>query len=138
MNLHGNIPNSASPQFFQNEEKVTPLASAIIEKHEITKDQLKGLAETKKIKKDDVLNILKDNNINTSRRKTQNKMSTLRRKIATRLVKVKNETAMLTTFNEIDMTEIMKIRKEYKDRFKSKYDVNLGFMSFFTSAVTSL
>ena len=120
----------------QNEEKVTPLASAIIEKHEITKDQLKGLAEAKKIRKEDVLNILKDNNINKSRRNTKNKMSTLRRKIATRLVKVKNETAMLTTFNEIDMTEIMKIRKEYKDRFKSKYEVNLGFMSFFTSAVT--
>ena len=91
----------------QNEEKVTPLASAIIEKHEITKDQLKGLAEAKKIRKEDVLNILKDNNINKSRRNTKNKMSTLRRKIATRLVKVKNETAMLTTFNEIDMTEIM-------------------------------
>lgn len=63
-------------------------------------------------------------------------MSTLRRKIASRLVAVKNETAMLTTFNEVDMTKIFEIRKKYKDKFKDKYDVGLGFMSFFTKSVT--
>ena len=63
-------------------------------------------------------------------------MSTLRRKIAQRLVAVKNETAMLTTFNEVDMSNIFNIRLEFKEKFKEKYNVNLGFMSFFTKAVT--
>ena len=57
-------------------------------------------------------------------------MSMLRRKVAHRLVSVKNDTAMLTTFNEVDMSPINTIRKEYKEVFKEKYGVNLGFMSF--------
>lgn len=64
------------------------------------------------------------------------KMSTLRRKVAERLVSVKNETAMLTTFNEVDMKPIMDLRKVYKEDFKEKHGVGLGFMSFFTKAVT--
>ena len=64
------------------------------------------------------------------------KMSTLRRKIAERLVAVKNETAMLTTFNEVDMHEIMALRTKYKDKFKEVHGVGLGFMSFFTKACT--
>ena len=64
------------------------------------------------------------------------KMSVLRRKVAERLVAVKNETAMLTTFNEVDMKAIMDLRKIYKEDFKEKHDVGLGFMSFFTKAVT--
>ena len=64
------------------------------------------------------------------------KMSMLRRKLAERLVNVKNQTAMLTTFNEVDMSAVMDIRKKYKENFKKKFDVNLGFMSFFTKAVT--
>lgn len=64
------------------------------------------------------------------------KMSTLRKKLAQRLVAVKNETAMLTTFNEVNMTPIMEIRKKYKELFKEKHGVSLGFMSFFTKAVT--
>ena len=63
-------------------------------------------------------------------------MSTLRLKLAERLVSVKNETAMLTTFNEVNMTPVMKIRQQYKDIFKEKHGVSLGFMSFFTKAVT--
>jgi 2-oxoglutarate dehydrogenase E2 component (dihydrolipoamide succinyltransferase) len=63
-------------------------------------------------------------------------MSSLRKKLAQRLVAVKNETAMLTTFNEVDMSAIMAIRAKYKDAFKEKYGVNVGFMSFFTKAVT--
>jgi 2-oxoglutarate dehydrogenase E2 component (dihydrolipoamide succinyltransferase) len=62
-------------------------------------------------------------------------MSLLRRKVAERLVSAKNETAMLTTFNEADLSKIFKIRKEYKESFISKHDVSLGFMSFFTKAV---
>lgn len=64
------------------------------------------------------------------------KMSMLRRKIAERLVSVKNETAMLTTFNEIDMKPVMELRAKYKDAFAKHHEVNLGFMSFFTKAVT--
>ena len=64
------------------------------------------------------------------------KMSMLRKKLAERLVSVKNETAMLTTFNEVNMTPVMEIRKKYKEAFKEKYGVSLGFMSFFTKAVT--
>jgi 2-oxoglutarate dehydrogenase E2 component (dihydrolipoamide succinyltransferase) len=63
-------------------------------------------------------------------------MSSLRRKIAQRLVSVKNETAMLTTFNEVDMTNVMAIRKKYKDKFKEIHGTGLGFMSFFTKACT--
>jgi len=71
-----------------------------------------------------------------TRDKRNEKMSTLRRKIAERLVSVKNETAMLTTFNEVDMKPIMDLRARYKEQFKEKLGVNLGFMSFFTKAVT--
>ena len=70
-----------------------------------------------------------------SRNIRREKMTMLRKKIAQRLVAVKNETAMLTTFNEIDMSVVMHIRKQYKDIFKEKHGVGLGFMSFFTKAV---
>ncbi len=66
----------------------------------------------------------------------RNKMTALRKKLSERLVSVKQETAMLTTFNEVDMKPIMDLRKKYKDAFAKKHDVNLGFMSFFTKAVT--
>jgi 2-oxoglutarate dehydrogenase E2 component (dihydrolipoamide succinyltransferase) len=69
------------------------------------------------------------------RQQRREKMSNLRKTISRRLVAVKNETAMLTTFNEVDMKPVMDLRKKYKDSFKDRYDVNLGFMSFFTKAV---
>jgi len=71
-----------------------------------------------------------------TREQSREKMSMLRRKIAERLVSVKNETAMLTTFNEVDMKPIMDLRAKYKDAFAKHHEVNLGFMSFFTKAVT--
>lgn len=71
-----------------------------------------------------------------ARTTTTTKLSVLRRKIASRLVSVKNETAMLTTFNEVDMSEIFRLRKLYKEEFAQKHGVGLGFMSFFTKAVT--
>jgi 2-oxoglutarate dehydrogenase E2 component (dihydrolipoamide succinyltransferase) len=71
-----------------------------------------------------------------SRDEKREKMSMLRRRIAERLVSVKNETAMLTTFNEIDMKPVMDLRAQYKDAFAKKHDINLGFMSFFTKAAT--
>ncbi len=70
-----------------------------------------------------------------SRNERREKMSSLRKTVAKRLVSVKNETAMLTTFNEVDMQPIMDIRAKYKDKFKEKFGVGLGFMSFFTKAV---
>jgi 2-oxoglutarate dehydrogenase E2 component (dihydrolipoamide succinyltransferase) len=70
------------------------------------------------------------------RSEKRDKMSSLRKTVAKRLVAVKNETAMLTTFNEVDMSPIMELRGKYKDKFKEKYGVGLGFMSFFTKAVT--
>jgi 2-oxoglutarate dehydrogenase E2 component (dihydrolipoamide succinyltransferase) len=72
-----------------------------------------------------------------ARDERREKMSSLRKTIAKRLVSVKNETAMLTTFNEVDMKPIMDIRAKYKDKFKEKYGIGLGFMSFFTKAVTT-
>ncbi len=71
-----------------------------------------------------------------SRDQRRQKMSALRKTVARRLVSVKNETAMLTTFNEVNMKPIMDLRKKYKEQFKEKYDIGLGFMSFFTKAVT--
>jgi len=71
-----------------------------------------------------------------SRNERREKMTQLRKTIAARLVSVKNETAMLTTFNEVDMSGILEIRKKYKDKFKETHDINLGFMSFFTKACT--
>ena len=117
--------------------KATPLASAMISDMDISAKQLKGTGEAGKITKSDVLGAIKGTSTQGPRGTSRKKMSSLRRKIASRLVTVKNETAMLTTFNEVDMTAIFEIRKEYKEQFKEKYGVGLGFMSFFTKAVTT-
>ncbi|MAJ89680.1 MAG: dihydrolipoyllysine-residue succinyltransferase [Flavobacteriales bacterium] len=117
-------------------KKVTPLANAIIGEHDISSSKLKGTGKDGKITKSDVLGLIQKDAVDPTRVTSRKKMSSLRRKIASRLVAVKNETAMLTTFNEIDMTAIFNIRKKYKQYFKEKHGVNLGFMSFFTKAVT--
>lgn len=117
-------------------QKATPLASAMINDMEISSNDLKGTGQLGKITKSDVLAISNESRVSELRATSRKKMSTLRRKIADRLVSVKNETAMLTTFNEVDMSAIFQIRKQYKDKFKQKNDVGLGFMSFFTKAVT--
>ena len=117
--------------------KATPLASAIISEHDISAKELKGTGEAGKITKSDVLGAIEGISTEGPRGTSRKKMSSLRRKIASRLVAVKNETAMLTTFNEVDMSAIFAIRKEYKEDFKEKYGVGLGFMSFFTKAVTT-
>jgi 2-oxoglutarate dehydrogenase E2 component (dihydrolipoamide succinyltransferase) len=77
---------------------------------------------------------VKDAAVKGERGERREKMTSLRKTISRRLVSVKNETAMLTTFNEVNMKPIMDIRKQYKDKFKERYEVNLGFMSFFTKA----
>ncbi len=117
--------------------KSTPLADAIIKKNNLKIHDFNGSGEDGKITKNDVLEMINNSSNVTGRDYTTKKMSSLRRKIATRLVAVKNETAMLTTFNEVDMSSIMKLRSDYKQKFIDKHNINLGFMSFFTKAVTT-
>jgi len=120
----------------ENKVKLTPLAGAMIKKNNLDQNNVKGSGEDGKITKNDVLEMMNASSNVEGRDYKSQRMSSLRRKIATRLVAVKNETAMLTTFNEVDMSSIMKLRSEYKQKFIEKHDINLGFMSFFTKAVT--
>lgn len=117
--------------------KATPLAKAMIQQNDLSPKEVTGSGEGGKILKDDVLDALSSTTIDGPRGMERKKMSMLRRKVAQRLVSVKNETAMLTTFNEVDMTAINKIRGQFKEQFKQKYGVGLGFMSFFTKAITT-
>ena len=120
----------------ENKLKLTPLAGAMIKKNNLDQNNVKGSGEDGKITKNDVLEMMNTSSNVEGRGYKSQRMSSLRRKIATRLVAVKNETAMLTTFNEVDMSSIMKLRSDYKQKFIEKHDINLGFMSFFTKAVT--
>jgi 2-oxoglutarate dehydrogenase E2 component (dihydrolipoamide succinyltransferase) len=115
----------------------SPAASKILSEKNIPIESVSGSGRGGRITKDDALKalpkvdlkaIVKDRNIESK------KLSMLRRKVAQRLVAVKNQTAMLTTFNEINMTPIFELRKKYKEEFKEKHGVGLGFMSFFTKA----
>ncbi len=124
--------------------KATPLAKNIMADKGIAANNVKGSGEGGKILKRDIDTYL-TGGFDTasqmqgwggSREQNREKMSSLRRKVAERLVAVKNETAMLTTFNEVDMSNVMALRKKYKDDFREKYGVGLGFMSFFTKACT--
>jgi len=124
-----------------NNVKATPVAAAIIADKNIDTTQIKASGYAGKITKVDVLDAL--NNPGKiqfagqelfSRNVRPEKMSNLRKTISRRLVEAKNTTAMLTTFNEVDMTAIMQIRKQFKDKFKEAHGVNLGFMSFFAKA----
>ena len=117
---------------------VSPVAQKIIDDKGIDIKDVVGSGSGGKILKDDVIDFKKEEVMNTgdniANPQRREKMTQLRKTIAKRLVSVKNETAMLTTFNEVDMSSIMSIRSQYKDSFKEKYGVNLGFMSFFTKA----
>ena len=115
----------------------SPAASKILSEKNIPIGSVSGSGRGGRITKDDALKalpkvdlkaIVKDRNIESK------KLSMLRRKVAQRLVAVKNQTAMLTTFNEVNMTPIFELRKKYKEEFKEKHGVGLGFMSFFTKA----
>lgn len=119
--------------------KATPVAQAIMADKKVKPNEVSGSGVSGKILKNDVLEALNKPGIKggateISRTDRPEKMSNLRKTISRRLVEAKNTTAMLTTFNEIDMTNIMDIRKKYKDGFKETHGVNLGFMSFFTKA----
>jgi len=141
--------------------KITPVAKNMLKKAGINPEDVKGTGQSGTITKEDAQKAietikspeqqpglieeieLKSEEITaptetgeTAARKTsRKKMSTLRKTISKRLVAAKNATAMLTTFNEVDMSSIIEIRKKYKEIFQNKYEINLGFMSFFTRAV---
>ncbi|SKB66498.1 2-oxoglutarate dehydrogenase E2 component [Soonwooa buanensis] len=118
----------------------SPAAKKILDEKGMEPAQVQGTGRDGRITKDDAVKAVpamgSASSTNGSRAQTTTKLSVLRRKIAARLVSVKNETAMLTTFNEVDMSEIFRIRKQYKEEFAAKHGIGLGFMSFFTKAVT--
>jgi 2-oxoglutarate dehydrogenase E2 component (dihydrolipoamide succinyltransferase) len=116
----------------------SPSARKIIKEKNLEISDIVGSGKDGRVTKDDVVNSkpsMGSPSVNGDRNETRTKLSMLRRKVAERLVTVKNETAMLTTFNEVDMSSIFDLRTKYKEDFKAKHDVSLGFMSFFTLAV---
>jgi 2-oxoglutarate dehydrogenase E2 component (dihydrolipoamide succinyltransferase) len=120
--------------------KATPVASAMIADKKVDPKNIQPSGYNGKILKEDVLEALshpgrKPGVQAFSREEKREKMSNLRKTVSRRLVEAKNTTAMLTTFNEVDMSKIMAIRAANKDKFKEAHGVNLGFMSFFTKAV---
>ncbi len=126
------------------EVKVTPLARRKLEAEKLSIDEV--LSGLRKLSVKDVENYLNNINkpgigsvigANISREEKREPISQLRKKLGERLVKVKNETAMLTTFNEVDMSRIMEIRKTYQEIFVSKYGYKIGLMSFFIKAVSN-
>ena len=115
----------------------SPAAKKTLAEKGIDAKDVKGTGKNGRITQDDAVKAKPSMGTpgNGSRSESRKKMSMLRRKVAERLVSAKNETAMLTTFNEADMSAIFELRKKYKEDFKAKHDVSLGFMSFFTKAV---
>ena len=121
--------------------KASPVASAIIADKKVNPSTITPSGSGGKILKDDVLSALNNPGKKPGvelfgRNEKSEKMSNLRKTVSRRLVEAKNTTAMLTTFNEVNMQPIMDIRAKYKDKFKEIHGVNLGFMSFFTKACT--
>jgi 2-oxoglutarate dehydrogenase E2 component (dihydrolipoamide succinyltransferase) len=121
----------------------SPAAAKVIAENNVNTAKIAGTGKDGRITKQDVVAAMTAGVAASdaqgwggTREQTREKMSMLRRKVAERLVSVKNETAMLTTFNEVDMKPIMDLRAKYKDQFAKFHEVNLGFMSFFTKAVT--
>ncbi len=119
--------------------KATPVAAAIISDKKVDKGTIVPSGANGKIVKHDVLEALTNpgrlpGKALFGRELRREKMSNLRKTVSRRLVEAKNTTAMLTTFNEVDMSQVMALRTKYKDKFKEKHGVNLGFMSFFTKA----
>lgn len=133
-------PAASMPKPAQADVKASPVAAAMIADNKVDPGSLSASGVHGKILKNDVLDAL--NNPGRipgkslfSREEKQEKMSNLRKTVSRRLVEAKNTTAMLTTFNEVDMSRIMELRTRYKEAFNKKHGVNLGFMSFFTKAV---
>lgn len=131
---------AAAPAATYATNSPSPAAKKILDEKGIDAAAVSGTGRDGRITKEDALNATPGvpamGVSSGNRAQTTTKLSVLRRKLAARLVSVKNETAMLTTFNEVDMSEIFRIRKQYKEEFAAKHGVGLGFMSFFTKAVT--
>jgi 2-oxoglutarate dehydrogenase E2 component (dihydrolipoamide succinyltransferase) len=132
-------PEANSQQPVANDKPFpSPAAAKILAEKGIDVKDVKGTGKDGRITKGDALTA--ELKTTTNEAKTRNerteKMTSLRKTVSKRLVAVKNETAMLTTFNEVDMKPIMDLRNQFKTQFKEKHGVNLGFMSFFTKAVT--
>ena len=131
---------AAAPAATYATNSPSPAAKKILDEKGIDAAVVSGTGRDGRITKEDALNATPGvpamGVSSGNRAQTTTKLSVLRRKLAARLVSVKNETAMLTTFNEVDMSEIFRIRKQYKEEFAAKHGVGLGFMSFFTKAVT--
>ena len=115
----------------------SPAAKKILDEKGIEPSAVSGTGRDGRITKEDAVKAVPSMGTPTggNRGESRSKLSMLRRKVAERLVSAKNETAMLTTFNEVDMSPIFELRKQYKEEFKEKHGVSLGFMSFFTKAV---
>lgn len=133
-------PQTTNPKP-QTDIKATPVAAAIIADKKVNVKEVTPSGSNGKIVKQDVMAALNNpgrrpGTVLFERNDRVEKMSNLRKTISRRLVEAKNTTAMLTTFNEVDMSAIMEIRTKYKDKFKELHGVNLGFMSFFTKACT--
>ena len=132
-------PAPAAPAATYATGTPSPTAKKVLDEKGIDASQVKGSGRDGRITQEDAVRFTPSMGtvrVTGNRAKKKKKLSSLRRKIAQRLVSVKNETAMLTTFNEVDMSGIFALRNQYKDEFKAKHGVGLGFMSFFTKAVT--
>ena len=139
-------PKEAAPVSMDSDVHIAPLAKELMLEHGIKPAQVKGSGPNGRITRTDVLEAIvakggsgsslsnKYSNPSGERNKRVEKMSNLRKTVAKRLVAAKNETAMLTTFNEVNMKPIMDLRAKYKASFQEKHEVGLGFMSFFTRA----
>lgn len=126
------------PQSNTKSHIASPSARKIITENNLEISDITGTGKDGRVTKEDAVNSkpsMGSPSNNNDRSESRTKLSMLRRKVAERLVTVKNETAMLTTFNEVDMSAIFDLRSKYKEEFKSKHAVGLGFMSFFTLAV---
>jgi 2-oxoglutarate dehydrogenase E2 component (dihydrolipoamide succinyltransferase) len=130
-------PQPAQPKETYASGVPSPAAKKILDEKGVDKNTVSGSGRDGRITKEDAVNAVPSMGTPTggNRGETRSKLSMLRRKVAERLVSAKNETAMLTTFNEVDMSAIFELRNKHKEDFKSKHGVGLGFMSFFTKAV---
>ena len=133
--------NEAAVPNVTNDIKATPVASAMIADKKVATNTIKATGSGGKIMKQDVMEAIANPGKKAfsgselfGRNVRHEKMSNLRKTISRKLVEAKNTTAMLTTFNEVDMSAILEVRKQHKDKFKEKHGVNLGFMSFFAKA----
>ena len=129
---------AAAPAATYATGSASPAAKKILDEKNIDAATINGTGKDGRVTKEDAINAVPSMGTPTGgpRGAERKKMSMLRRKVAERLVEAKNTTAMLTTFNEVNLTAVNKLRNEYKDAFKAKHGVGLGYMSFFTKAVT--